>query len=305
MTAQAPQVGTAAVAAVGGVAAVLRSSLGPLGAHKMLIDRFGRVSVTGDGASILRALALDHPAAEMLRQLAQAQERAVGDGTTSVVLLAARLSQLLLPLIRRGWPVPAVGRALQAGLAHAQEAAQRLAWPADSDQVHTAVAGSLGEAAGLAGLVGRCVELAGPRAGSLAQLRRLVHLVRVVAQAPAQLLHGLAVRCSVVVCQAELADSQPAALLLLEQLSGSVPEIAVQLNGLVSAGRPLAVVVQQSVDMALLAALASQAVGPLVLASGVPPNQMELLAIEAGTVCLPGPAVLSSSRQARLASWLG
>jgi len=70
---------------------ILKSSLGPQGLDKMLVDDIGDVTVTNDGATILKQLEVEHPAAKILVELAQTQDEAVGDGTTSVVILAAEL----------------------------------------------------------------------------------------------------------------------------------------------------------------------------------------------------------------------
>ena len=73
------------------VANVVRSSLGPIGLDKMLVDDLGEVTLTNDGATILQNLDIQHPAGKVLIQLSELQDREVGDGTTTVVLLAAEL----------------------------------------------------------------------------------------------------------------------------------------------------------------------------------------------------------------------
>lgn len=73
------------------IANIVKSSLGPLGLDKMLVDDIGDVTVTNDGATILRLLEVDHPAARVLVDLAQLQDEEIGDGTTSVVIIAAEL----------------------------------------------------------------------------------------------------------------------------------------------------------------------------------------------------------------------
>ncbi|VEN44647.1 unnamed protein product [Callosobruchus maculatus] len=79
------------VMAAATIANVVKSSLGPVGLDKMLVDDIGDVTVTNDGATILRLLEVEHPAARVLVELAQLQDEEVGDGTTSVVLIAAEL----------------------------------------------------------------------------------------------------------------------------------------------------------------------------------------------------------------------
>ncbi|KAH7404880.1 hypothetical protein KP509_15G048500 [Ceratopteris richardii] len=70
---------------------IVKSSLGPVGLDKMLVDDIGDVTVTNDGATILKMLEVEHPAAKVLVELAELQDREVGDGTTSVVIIAAEL----------------------------------------------------------------------------------------------------------------------------------------------------------------------------------------------------------------------
>ncbi|EAY10703.1 chaperonin subunit alpha1 CCTalpha, putative [Trichomonas vaginalis G3] len=83
------------------VANVVRSSLGPIGLDKMLVDDIGEVTITNDGATILNHLDVQHPAGKVLIQLSELQDREVGDGTTTVVLLAAELLRLGQDLINK------------------------------------------------------------------------------------------------------------------------------------------------------------------------------------------------------------
>ncbi|KAE9965656.1 T-complex protein 1 subunit alpha, partial [Venturia inaequalis] len=73
------------------IANVVKSSFGPSGLDKMMVDDIGDVTVTNDGATILSLLDIEHPAGKILVDLAQQQDKEVGDGTTSVVLIAAEL----------------------------------------------------------------------------------------------------------------------------------------------------------------------------------------------------------------------
>jgi T-complex protein 1 subunit alpha len=79
------------VQATQAIANVVKSSFGPSGLDKMMVDDIGEVTVTNDGATILSLLSVEHPAGKILVDLAQQQDREVGDGTTSVVLIAAEL----------------------------------------------------------------------------------------------------------------------------------------------------------------------------------------------------------------------
>ncbi|XP_020082713.1 T-complex protein 1 subunit alpha isoform X2 [Ananas comosus] len=82
------------------VANIVKSSLGPVGLDKMLVDDIGDVTITNDGATILKMLEVEHPAAKVLVELAELQDREVGDGTTSVVIVAAELLQRGNELVR-------------------------------------------------------------------------------------------------------------------------------------------------------------------------------------------------------------
>ena len=84
------------------MANVVKSSLGPIGLDKMLVDDLGEVTITNDGATILKQLEVEHPAARVLVQLSEMQDKEVGDGTTSVVILAAELLKVLTS--RPLWP---------------------------------------------------------------------------------------------------------------------------------------------------------------------------------------------------------
>ena len=73
------------------VAEVLKSTLGPRGMDKMLIDSLGDITITNDGATILKEIEVEHPAAKMMVEIAKTQDDMVGDGTTTAVVLAGEL----------------------------------------------------------------------------------------------------------------------------------------------------------------------------------------------------------------------
>jgi len=81
------------------IAEVLKSSLGPRGMDKMLIDNIGDVRITNDGASILDWMYVEHPAAKILVDIAKTQDKNVGDGTKTVVVFAGELLSLAEELI--------------------------------------------------------------------------------------------------------------------------------------------------------------------------------------------------------------
>ncbi|XP_031502084.1 T-complex protein 1 subunit alpha [Nymphaea colorata] len=88
------------VVACQAVANIVKSSLGPVGLDKMLVDDIGDVTITNDGATILKMLEVEHPAAKVLVELAELQDREVGDGTTSVVIVAAELLKRANDLVK-------------------------------------------------------------------------------------------------------------------------------------------------------------------------------------------------------------
>ena len=79
------------IAAAMAVANAVRSTLGPRGMDKMLIDSIGDIVITNDGATILKEMDIEHPAAKMMVEVAKTQDDVVGDGTTTAVVLAGEL----------------------------------------------------------------------------------------------------------------------------------------------------------------------------------------------------------------------
>src|SRR5687767_5121901 len=83
------------------IAEVVRSSLGPRGMDKMLVDSLGDVTITNDGATILKEIDVQHPAAKMMVEVAKSVDNEVGDGTTSAVVLAGALIEKAEELISK------------------------------------------------------------------------------------------------------------------------------------------------------------------------------------------------------------
>ncbi|KAK6539784.1 T-complex protein 1 subunit alpha [Orbilia ellipsospora] len=88
------------VLATQAIANVVKSSFGPSGLDKMMVDDIGEVTVTNDGATILSLLDVEHPAGKILVELAQQQDKEVGDGTTSVVIIASELLRRANELVK-------------------------------------------------------------------------------------------------------------------------------------------------------------------------------------------------------------
>ncbi|HJK16652.1 MAG TPA: thermosome subunit alpha, partial [Methanocorpusculum sp.] len=79
------------IAAAKAVAGAVRTTLGPKGMDKMLVDTIGDVVITNDGVTILKEMDIEHPAAKMMVEVAKTQDDEVGDGTTSAVVIAGEL----------------------------------------------------------------------------------------------------------------------------------------------------------------------------------------------------------------------
>ncbi len=83
------------------IAEIVRTSLGPRGMDKMLVDSLGDVTITNDGATILKEIDVQHPAAKMLVEISKTTDNEVGDGTTSAVILAGALLENAESLINQ------------------------------------------------------------------------------------------------------------------------------------------------------------------------------------------------------------
>jgi len=81
------------------IAEIIQTSLGPRGMDKMLVDTLGDITITNDGATILKEMDVQHPAAKMMVEVAKATDSEVGDGTTSSVILAGALLEKAESLI--------------------------------------------------------------------------------------------------------------------------------------------------------------------------------------------------------------
>ena len=89
-------------AAAKAVAAAVRSTLGPKGMDKMLIDSMGDITITNDGVTILKEMDIEHPAGKMMVEIAKTQDAEVGDGTTTAVIIAGELLKNAESLLAQG-----------------------------------------------------------------------------------------------------------------------------------------------------------------------------------------------------------
>jgi len=108
-------------AAVRALASSIEGTLGPKGLNCMLVDKFGDVTVTNDGSTILDRIEANHPAARMLIRTAKAQDTEVGDGTTTAAILASALVSEGVGHVARGVPVTKVIEGISIGVRRALE----------------------------------------------------------------------------------------------------------------------------------------------------------------------------------------
>ncbi|WP_406671363.1 thermosome subunit alpha [Methanolobus sp. ZRKC4] len=90
------------IASAQAVAKIVRSTLGPKGMDKMLVNIMGDITLTNDGATILDEMDIEHPTAKMVVEVAKTQEKIAGDGTTSAVVMAGALLEKAQKLIETG-----------------------------------------------------------------------------------------------------------------------------------------------------------------------------------------------------------
>ena len=85
------------IRAAKGIVKTVRTTLGPRGRDKMMVDEAGNTIITNDGATILREIAAGHPAAKMIIDISKTQESLCYDGTTSTVVLAGQMLSDCIP----------------------------------------------------------------------------------------------------------------------------------------------------------------------------------------------------------------
>src|ERR1051326_6575124 len=83
------------------IAEIVKTSLGPRGMDKMLVDSLGDVTITNDGATILKEIDVQHPAAKMIVEVSKSVDNEVGDGTTSSVVFAGALLEKAEDLVSK------------------------------------------------------------------------------------------------------------------------------------------------------------------------------------------------------------
>jgi thermosome len=153
------------VLAARAVAGAVRTTLGPKGMDKMLVDSSGNVVVTNDGVTILKEMDIEHPGAQMIVEVAETQEEETGDGTTTAVVLAGELLSRAEDLLDSGVHPTVVANGYRFAAAEARALLESMAVDVDDEEsirkvARTAMTGKAAESARehLADLVVRAVS---------------------------------------------------------------------------------------------------------------------------------------------------
>src|SRR3990167_4512756 len=125
------------IAAAKAVAETVRTTLGPKGMDKMLVDSMGDVIVTNDGVTILEEMSIEHPTAKMIVEVAKTQENEVGDGTTTAVVLAGSLLKQAEELLDDNIHPTIIAKGYRMAAEKAQEILNKLAEDIDEKDIET------------------------------------------------------------------------------------------------------------------------------------------------------------------------
>ncbi|KAG9185439.1 T-complex protein 1 subunit gamma [Alternaria panax] len=129
------------------VADIIRSCLGPKAMLKMLLDPMGGIVLTNDGHAILREIEVAHPAAKSMIELSRTQDEEVGDGTTTVIILAGEILAQALPQLERNIHPVVIIQAFKKALADALEIISEIAVEVDvnnDEQMYKIISSSIG-----------------------------------------------------------------------------------------------------------------------------------------------------------------
>ncbi|MHA2065805.1 MAG: thermosome subunit beta [Candidatus Thorarchaeota archaeon] len=113
------------------VAETVKTTLGPKGMDKMLVDSMGDVVITNDGATILNEMQIEHPAAKMMVEVAKTQDHAVGDGTTTAVVLVGELLKKAEDLLEQEIHPTVITKGFRLAKAKALETLEKVAMGVD------------------------------------------------------------------------------------------------------------------------------------------------------------------------------
>jgi archaeal chaperonin len=116
------------------ISETLKTTLGPKGMDKMLVDRSGNIIVTNDGVTILSEMDIEHPVAKMIVEIAKTQESEVGDGTTTAVMIAGKLLENAEKLIDQKIHPTVISKGYRIAEAKAQEILKTLCYEISSEE---------------------------------------------------------------------------------------------------------------------------------------------------------------------------
>ena len=125
------------IAAARAIADAVRTTLGPRGMDKMLVDSLGDVVITNDGVTILKEIDVEHPAAKMMVEVAKTQDSEVGDGTTTAVILAGELLKNAEELIDQNVHPTVIASGYRRAAEKAKEILESIAKPITLDDDET------------------------------------------------------------------------------------------------------------------------------------------------------------------------
>ena len=117
------------ISAAKAIAETVRSTLGPKGMDKMLVDSMGDVVITNDGVTILKEVEVEHPAAKMVVGIAKTQDSECGDGTTTAVILAGELLKNAEDLLEQGVHPTAISNGYRRAASEAEQVLGKIAKP--------------------------------------------------------------------------------------------------------------------------------------------------------------------------------
>ncbi|MEM7826526.1 MAG: thermosome subunit beta [Candidatus Aenigmatarchaeota archaeon] len=159
------------IAAAKAVADAVRSTLGPKGMDKMLVDSIGDIVITNDGVTILEEMEVEHPAAKMMVEVAKTQNDEVGDGTTTSVILAGELLKKAEELLDQEIHPTIIARGFKIAMEEALKVLEEIAKPIDINDTETLMK------IALTSMSGKSMEKASPK---LAEI--VVQAVREIAR---------------------------------------------------------------------------------------------------------------------------
>jgi thermosome len=159
------------IAAAKAVADAVRTTLGPKGMDKMLVDSIGDIVITNDGVTILEEMEIEHPAAKMMVEVAKTQNEEVGDGTTTSVIIAGELLKKAEGLLEQDIHPTVITKGFKIAKDEALKVLEKIAKPVNVDDI------AVLEKIAVTAMSGKSVEKASPQLAKL-----VVQAVREVVQ---------------------------------------------------------------------------------------------------------------------------